>query len=119
MLNSFFQNISVGMSKDAYFEMCESLGSEPIHEEIPVEYEDFPDTVKEAIDVYYKLKDEWDGMNGIYLGKSYSGFTDILDILEIPFEDRKLLLEWITVMDDARKKVLTDIKKSKESKADN
>jgi hypothetical protein len=107
--------MSAGVSKEAYFEMCEALGSEPLEEEIPVEMDDFPDEVQEAIGVYYKMRDEWDTMNGIYLGKSFAGFADVLNILEIPFEDRKYLLEWITVMDSSRSKAFSDMRAAKES----
>ena len=116
MLSSFFQNLSVGMTKEAYYEMCEALNSEPIEDEIPVEMEDFPAEVQGAINIYYKLRDEWDSMNGIYLGKSFAGFTDILDILEIPLEDRKYLLEWIGIMDAARSKAFREMKAAKETK---
>ena len=115
MLSSFFQNMSVGMTKEAYFEMCEALSSEPIEEEIPVEMDDFPDEVQEAVGIYYKMRDEWDTMNGIYLGKSFAGFKDLLDIMEVPFEDRKYLLEWITIMDASRSKTLSEMKAAKES----
>jgi hypothetical protein len=78
--------------------------------------DDFPDEVQEAVNVYYKLRDEWDTMNGVYLGKSFAGFADILDILEVAKEDRKYLLEWITVMDAARGKAFRDLKAAKEVK---
>lgn len=116
MLSSFFQNMSVGMTKEAYFEMCEALGSEPEEDEIPIEMDDFPNEVQEAVTIYYKMRDEWDTMNGVYLGKSFAGFADILNILEVPHEDRKYLLEWITVMDAARSKAFSDMKAAKESK---
>ena len=114
MIRSYFQNISVGMTKDQYFEMCESLGAEPDENEIPVEFNEFPLEVQEAIAVYYKLKDEWDTMNGGYMGKSFAGFADILDILEVPFSDRRLLLEWIGLMDSVRAKVVSESKSSSE-----
>ena len=106
MLDSFFQNIAAKMTKDLYFEMCAALGSEPREEEIPVEMEDFPEEVQEAIAIYYKLRDEWDTMNGVYMGKSYVGLRDILDIMEVPLKDRKYVLEWVSVMDAARSKML-------------
>ena len=115
MLYSYFQNISVNMSKEAYFEMCEALGSEPEEDEIPVEMDDFPDEVQETIGIYYKMRDEWDTMNGIYLGKSFAGFADLLDILEVPFDDRKYVLEWITVMDAARTKAFSEMKAAKDA----
>ncbi len=109
--------MSVSMTKEAYFEMCEALGTEPLEEEIPVEMSDFPVEVQEAISIYYKLRDEWDTMNGIYMGKSYAGLGDILTILEVPNEDRKFLLEWLSVMDAARSKALKDLRPAKEVKA--
>lgn len=115
MLESFFVNMSAKMTKDLYFEMCESMGNEPVEEEIPVEIDDFPDEVQDAINLYYKLRDNWDTMNGVYLGKSYTGLRDILDILEIASEDRKYVLDWIGVMDAARSKAI-DLQKPKEAK---
>lgn len=116
MLDSYFQNSSVGMSKDTYFEMCEALGTEPVEAEIPVELDDFPDEVQEAISIYFKLRDEWDTMNGIYLGKSYAGLGDILDILEVEHKDRKYLLEWIAIMDAARSKAIKAQQPKQDSK---
>ena len=110
MLESYFQNSAVSMTKDAYFEMCEALGSEPVEEEIPVEQSDFPLEVQEAIDVYYRMRDEWDTMSGTYLGKSFAGFQDVLDIMDIPKGDRRWIMDWITVMDAARSKAIRDAK---------
>lgn len=118
MLRSYLQNSAVSMTKETYFELCEALGSDPIEEEIPVEYEDFPHEVQEAISVYYKLRDEWDTMSGTYMGKSYAGFSDILDILEIPKEDRKYLLDWLAVMDAERCKILADAKPKQAKKTE-
>lgn len=116
MFDSFFQNSSVSMTKEAYFEMCEALGSEPVEEEIPVELDDFPEEVQEAFMVYYKLRDEWDTMNGVYMGKSYTGLGDILDIMEVEKQDRKYVLDWITTIDSARSKALKASRPKSDSK---
>lgn len=110
MIESYFQNSSVSMTKDSYFQMCDMLGTEPVEEEIPIEINDFPVEVQLAIEVYYRLRDEWDSMNGIYIGKSYVGLIDILNILEIPKQDRKLILDWLSVMDNVRGKAIRDAK---------
>ena len=110
MLVSYFQNSSVGMTREQYFEMCEALGNEPDDEEIPVEMDDFPGIVQEAIGVYYKLRDEWDTFNGTYMGKSYVGLAEIFDILEIEKYDRKYILDWISIMDNTRSKIINDQK---------
>ena len=117
MLSSFFQNSTLGMTKEAYFEMCEALGSTPIEEEIPVEMDDFPLEVQIAIHVYNKLRDEWEGMSGTYMGKSLVGLKDILDIYEIPFEDRRFLLDWINVMDAERSKAFNAMKSNRDVKS--
>lgn len=101
------------MTKDAYFEMCEMLGSEPIDSEIPVDYTDFPITVQQAFSIYSKLRDEWDYMNGVYLGKSYNGILDILILLEVPVEDRKTMFELITLIDGYRAKAIAANKPKK------
>jgi len=112
MLDSYFQNQDAGMTKDQYFEMCEMLGSEPVDSEIPIEFEDFPDAVQQAFIVYNKLRDDWDTMNGIYMGKSYSGLQEIFEIYEIDRENRKMFLDWFTIIDGIRRK-LYDAKKPK------
>jgi hypothetical protein len=102
----------VGMTKEKYFEMCTALNSEPLQEEIPVEYEDLLIDVQEALDIYYKLKDEWDTMNGNYMGKNFSGLGDILEILEIPKEDRKTIFHLICTIDRHRSESLSERKKN-------
>lgn len=98
------------MTKDAYFDMCEALGSEPVDSEIPVDFEDLYIDVQEALGIYQKLKDEWDTMNGNYMGKSYNGILDIFTILEVPKEDHKTLLDLISIIDRHRSKAISDAK---------
>jgi hypothetical protein len=98
------------MTKDTYFEMCEMLGTEPLEEEIPVEYEDFCLDVQEAFSIYQKLRDEWDSMNGVYLGKNYAGLIDLLELLEVPVEDRRTQYELIGIIDGHRSKAIADAK---------
>lgn len=114
MLYSYFQNSNVSVTKETYFEMCEALGTEPVESEIPVELEDFPEEVQQAMLVYFKLRDDWDTMNGNYMGKSYQGLKDVLDILEIESADRKFVLDLIQVMDSARQKAIQAQKPKKE-----
>lgn len=107
MITSYFENSQVSMTREAYFEMCEALGNEPVDSEIPVELTDFPDEIQDVFSIYYRLKDDWDTMNGIYLGKNYSGILDALEIYEVEKIDRKFYLEWFSVIDAARSKILS------------
>ena len=89
-----------------YFEICEQMGSEPIEEEIPVDMEDFPIEIQQVLNIYFKLRDEWDGMSGSYMGKSYAGLGDILDIHGIEKADKEYVLDWLTVIDRIRSKII-------------
>lgn len=80
--------------------MCELLGSEPVEEEIPIELDDLYDDVQEAFIVYNLLKDTWDSMAGVYLGKDFSGITDIMTIQEI--DDPKTCFSILKLIDKHR-----------------
>jgi hypothetical protein len=101
------------MTKNQYLDMCEMLGSEPIENEMPVEFEDFPLEVQQAFSVYRMLKDEWEGFNGLYLGKSFIGLTEVLQYMEIDHSDRKLIVQLIKVIDTIRGDQLAKIREQK------
>jgi hypothetical protein len=95
------------MTKDQYFEMCEMLGNEPKPEEVPVELDDFEDTVKQAFEIYGMLSDNWEFMAGNYLGKDYSIVFQLFDLYEILERPEQLLyLELIRYIDEARSEVI-------------
>jgi hypothetical protein len=101
------------MTKDAYFEMCAMMNSEPKESEIPVELDDFPTEVQQAFSIYGKLRDDWDGMSGTYMGKHLEGIRDLFIILDVPVQDHKIMLELVEVIDKNRSKILTDSKAAK------
>lgn len=96
------------MTKETYFEMCEALGSEPIASEVPVILTDLPLVVQEAFFIYFRLTDVWEGMNGTYMGKQLIGIKGIFEILNVPVEDHKTMLELILMIDKHRSKVISD-----------
>ena len=102
------------MTKQAYFEMCEMLGSEPIESEIPIEFEDFPLEVQQAFHVYRMLRDEWDTMNGNYLGKSLIGVKDVLEATEVEASDQKFIIMLIRMIDNVRSDEINNKKKMQE-----
>jgi hypothetical protein len=104
--------MSLGMTKDQYFEMCEMLGSEPLDSEIPVEFEDFPLEVQQAFNAYRMLRDEWDTMNGNYLGKSLIGVKDVLEATEIEQSEQKFIIMLIRMIDTVRSDEINNKKKT-------
>jgi hypothetical protein len=99
------------MTKEQYFEMCEALGNEPIESEIPVDFEDFPLEVQQAFNAYRMLRDEWDTMNGNYLGKSLIGVKDVLEATEIESSDQKFIIMLIRMIDNVRSDEINNKKK--------
>ncbi len=99
------------MTKDQYFEMCQMLNSEPKEEEIPVEFEDLNSDVQYAITVYNMLQDNWDTMNGNYLGKNMVGLTDIFRIMEV--DDYRTCFYIIGILDRVRGEIINTKKPAK------
>ena len=97
------------MTKDAYFEMCEMLGQDPIEEEIPVEVSDFPDLVQQCFVLYGILADNWDSMGGGYMGKDYSIVFNLLQVYQITEPEEILLcLDFLQHMDSVRSKLVAE-----------
>lgn len=94
------------MNKETYFEMCEALGTEPVEEEIPVEFSDFPILLQQVMNVYNYLPDNWDPMGGNYLGKNLTIVYNLFDTFFISDIEKPLCLELITYLDIARRKIL-------------
>jgi hypothetical protein len=90
------------MTREAYYELCEVMGNEPIEEEIPVEFDDFPIEVQQAFSVYRMLRDEWDTMNGLYLGKTLIGIKDILEATEVEPDEQKFIIVLVRMIDQVR-----------------
>jgi hypothetical protein len=106
--------MSLAMSKDAYFELCEALGSEPLESEIPVEFDDFPLEVQQAFNAYRMLRDEWDTMSGSYLGKSLIGIKDVLEATEVEPSEHKFIIMLIRIIDNVRSEEINNKKKTQE-----
>jgi hypothetical protein len=90
------------MTREAYFELCEVMGNQPVEEEIPVEFDDFPLEVQQAFGVYRMLRDEWDTMNGLYLGKTLIGIKDILEAMEVEPDEHKFIIVLVRMIDQVR-----------------
>jgi hypothetical protein len=99
------------MTKEMYLTMCEQLGNEPELSEIPVEVEDLPLEAQQALLAYRMLRDEWEGFNGLYLGKSLVGLTEILDFIECDQQDRKLIVTLIQTIDAIRGNLINEKQK--------
>ena len=104
------------MTKESYFEMCEMMKQPVVESEIPVEFDDFPIEVQQAFGVYKMLRDEWDTMNGNYLGKSLIGIKDLLEATEIELQDQKFITMLVRLIDDVRSAEINKLKAQEPAK---
>ena len=111
------QNAQLGMTKEQYFDMCEQLGSEPVEEEIPVEFDDFPLEVQTALSMYKILRDEWEFVGGNYLGKNINGIFEVFNVYDIEPCDKRFYLELIHMIDQVRIDEIRKQKKQQEKPA--
>jgi len=70
------------------------MGREPVEEDIPIEPGDLSFEAQQALLLFNILPDKIEGMNGLWLGKEFSGIGDIFDFYEI--EDRREVFELLT-----------------------
>jgi len=103
------------MTKDSYYEMCEALGTTPVDDEAPVEFNDFPPEVQSAFEVYQVLQDVWEGMSGTYMGKNMSGINDLFTIYQVSQDEKRFVLELIALIDSERMKQLSEKRKQEEA----
>lgn len=103
------------MTKSQYFEMCETMGTEPIEAQIPVDMEDFPDEVQQAFQIYYLLRDVWEGMSGTYMGKDFSTIFEFFRLYHIDPQDQLLTLGLIREIDATRSEIFAEKQKAREA----
>ena len=90
------KNLDTGMTRLKYLNMCEQLEQEPIENEIPPDWEDFPEIVIQALNTFQSLGDRVYPEIG-YMGKDFTNLPYYMDIHGI--EDKELFLEILTYLE--------------------
>lgn len=109
------ENLDAGVDKDAYFEICREMGSEPVESEIPLDIDDFPEFVAQVIQMYYMLRDIWDPMSATYMGKDLGIIFRFFDLYELDKEEQKLAITYIGYLDNVRRSILSRNREAKEA----
>jgi hypothetical protein len=108
-LERMYRNLDTGMTRNKYLDMCEQLEQEPIEEEIPPDWHDFPEIVRDAINTFNQLGDRVYPEIG-YVGKDYANAKFYIDVYDI--EDIEFFLEILTWLDSrAIKKSSEELKR--------
>jgi len=105
-LERMYKNLDTGMTRNKYLTMCEQLGKEPNDIEIPPDWEDFPEIVRDAINSFNQLGDRVYPEIG-FVGKDYTNLNHYLEIYDV--NDKEFFLEIISWLDSRA------IKKSSEN----
>ena len=104
-----YNNLDAKMTRDRYLEMCEQLGKEPDSERIPPDWNDFPESVQQAINIFGLLGDRVYPDIG-YVGKDYTNLPVLIEVYGV--EDQELLIEVLDFLDSrAIKKSSEEMKK--------
>ncbi len=101
------------MTQERYLTMCEQLGKEPVESEIPPAFEDFPEIVCQAINIFNQLGDRVYPEIG-YVGKDFTSLPIHIDTQGI--EDPELLLELLSWLDNRAIKKSSDALKKEYEK---
>ena len=93
------------MSRDKYLDLMEQLGKEPIEEELPPDFDDFPEIVIDAVSTFNMLGDRVYPEIG-YVGKDYTNLNVYMDLYRI--EDKEFFLELLHWLDSRAIKKSSD-----------
>ena len=85
-LETWQHNNDAKMTKERYLNMMSELGNEPVPEEIPPDYEDFPEIVIDALETFNALGDRVYPDVG-YTGKDYTNLSYYMKIYKVENED--------------------------------
>jgi hypothetical protein len=89
--------------------MCEQLEQEPIENEIPPDWEDFPEVIQHAINTFNQLGDRVFPEIG-FVGKDYTNLSHYLEVYDV--NDKEFFLEILSWLDSrAIKKSYEDLKR--------
>lgn len=108
-LEKLYSNLDTKMTRDKYLTMCEQLGRDPNPDEIPPDWDDFPEIVQSAINIFNMMGDRVYPEIG-YIGKDYTNLPQYIEIYDI--EDKDFLLEILHWLDSrAIKKSSEELKR--------
>ena len=86
------------MSKDQYLLMCEQTGEEVDWDKCPPDWEDFPEIVITALNIFNSLGDRLYPDIG-YIGKDFTNFDFLLENYKVESHNKEYIFELILFLD--------------------
>ena len=87
------------MTKEAYLEMCEALGSEPVPSNVVIQF--LPRMFGlnlQAVECYGMLSENWSAM-GTYLGKNLADLLFIMEINKVEDYAKEYVIDTVRYID--------------------
>lgn len=84
------------MTKDKYLTLCEQMGQDPSESKCPPDFEDFPVSVQQAIEVFNRLGDRVVADIG-YLGKDFVSLPIHMEVVGV--EDKEIFMDTLMRLD--------------------
>lgn len=101
------------MTKEKYLDICDKLNQEPIEDKCPPDFEDFPEAVIQAIQVFNKLGDRVYPEIG-YMGKDYTSLNLHMEVVGVT--NKEIFLETLVRLDSyVIKESAEQLKKARDS----
>jgi hypothetical protein len=89
--------------------MCEAIGSEPLEEEIPPDFEELLYESQMAIVLYNYFPDSWSGgMSSFYVGKIFTNIEYIFNLFNIPEGSRIYILNFMLLIDQENARTMNE-----------
>jgi hypothetical protein len=108
-LEKLHQNLDTGMTRDRYLDLCEQMGNKPIEDEIPPDWDDFPEIVNICVATFNQLGDRVQADIG-YIGKDYTNVNQFMDLYGV--DDKEFFFRLLSFLDNrAIKKSSEELKR--------
>ena len=113
-LKVLLDNEDVGMTKSQYLDMMEQMGEEPDWEKCPAEWEDFPASVVDAVNIYHSLGNRVYPDVG-FVGKDYTNFEFLLQENNVERNWTFEICQWLErrAIEESQKKIKAEYDKIK------
>ena len=86
------------MTKDQYLEMCAQMRQDPDWDKCPPDWEDFPDIVVDATNIYHSLGDRIYGDVG-FIGKDFTTYDFLLKHYNIEEHQKAFILDTVIMLE--------------------
>lgn len=91
------------------------MGTEPLEEEVPIDFGDFPFVVQQVIQIFTILPAVYEGMSGTYMGVNYSILPYLFEEV-FQVDDKQLAMKLLLIIANIIMQQHTEKQKARDRK---